>query len=94
MDYPLMELMKRANIKSHSTLYTYIERPEFSHIKRVRKPDNKVIYTNVRLVDLLRLNLLTHRRSLTFKQKAQLNKLIKKCKANNGVELDHNMFVC
>lgn len=74
----MTEFAKKISVKSFRTLYVYLCRPEFNHIKKIKKADNTILYCNVKEVDILRLKLLTHRRSLTFKEKAQLSNKIRK----------------
>lgn len=80
MDLRPEVFLQKIDCKSIHVLYTYLDRAEFAHIIRYRQKDRKVIYKNVQHLDILRLKLLAHRRSMSFKDKALINNAIRKIK--------------
>lgn len=82
MNLTKQELMEKIGVTSPSTIYTYLARSEFAHINRV-KYENETILTNIKIADIVKLKLLTHRRNLTNKQKDELHRQLEAVSKKN-----------
>lgn len=71
------ELKELVSVKSFSTLYTYLARADFAHVKKIKDKKNTVL-AGITERDIDKLRMLAHRRNFTNEEKIEFGEKLKK----------------